>query len=64
LAGDTYSLQLAIRMCMRSEFVFLSTVILGHNSLGQSIDVCLQSLIDELNQMWSFKILTSDVSGK
>jgi hypothetical protein len=30
-----------LRMCMRLEFMFLSTVILGPNSLGRNIDVCL-----------------------
>jgi hypothetical protein len=35
-------------MCMRLEFMFLSTVIPGLSSLGQNIDVCPRPLIDEL----------------
>jgi hypothetical protein len=35
-------------MCMRSKFILLSIVILGPDSPGQNIDVCLQPLIDEL----------------
>jgi hypothetical protein len=34
-------------MCMRTEFMFLSMVILGPSSPGQNIDVCLHPLIDE-----------------
>jgi len=34
-------------ICMGSEFMCLSMVILGSNSLGQNIDVCLQPLINE-----------------
>jgi hypothetical protein len=36
------------RMCMRLEFVFLSTVILDPNSPGWNIDVCFQPLINDL----------------
>jgi len=39
---------LPLEMCMRLEFMFLSTVILGLSSLGWNIDVCLRPLIDEL----------------
>jgi hypothetical protein len=35
-------------MCIRPEFMFLSTVILGPSSPGWNIDVCLRLLIDEL----------------
>jgi hypothetical protein len=49
---------------MRSEFMFLSTVILGPSSPGQNIDVCLRSLIDELAQLWSSGALTYDISRK
>ena len=35
-------------MYIRLEFMFLSIFILGPSSLGQNVDVCLQSLIDEL----------------
>ena len=35
-------------MCMRLEFMFLSTVIPSPSSPSWNIDVCLQPLIDEL----------------
>jgi hypothetical protein len=35
-------------MCMRPEFMFLSTVIPDPSSPGRNIDVCLRPLIDEL----------------
>ena len=37
-------------ICMRSEFMFLSTVTPSSNSLGMNIDVCFRLLIDELKQ--------------
>ena len=49
---------LPMEMCMRLEFMFLSTIILGPNSSGQNIDVCLWPLIDELTQLWSSGALT------
>jgi len=52
------------RMCMRLEFMFLSTVIAGPSSSGWNIDVCLRPLIDELVQLWSFGALTYDISRK
>jgi len=36
------------RMCMRPEFMFLSTVIPDPSSPGRNIDVSLRPLIDEL----------------
>jgi len=51
-------------MCMRSEFMFLSTVIPGPRSPGWNIDVCLRPLIDELAQLWSSGALTYDISRK
>jgi hypothetical protein len=51
-------------MCMRPEFMFLSTVIPGPRSLGRNIDVCLRPLIDELAQLWSSGALTYDISRK
>jgi len=55
---------LPLRMCMRPEFMFLSTVIPGPSSSGRNIDVCLQPLIDELAQLWSSRALTYDISRK
>jgi len=51
-------------MCMRPEFMFLSTVIPGPRSPGRNIDVCLRPLIDELAQLWSSGALTYDISRK
>jgi len=39
---------LPLGMCMRPDFMFLSTVIPGPSNPGQNIDVCLRPLIDEL----------------
>jgi hypothetical protein len=52
------------KMCMRPEFIFLSTVIPGLSSPGWNIDVYLRPLIDELMQLWSFRALTYDISRK
>jgi hypothetical protein len=41
LADDTHGLQLVTGMCMRSEFMFLSTIIPDPNKLGRNIDVYL-----------------------
>jgi len=51
-------------MCMRPEFMFLSTVILGPSSPRRNIDVCLRLLIDELTQLWFSGALTYDISRK
>jgi hypothetical protein len=51
-------------MCMRPNFMFLSTVIPGPSNSGQNIDVCLLQLIDELTQLWSSGALTYDISRK
>jgi len=51
-------------MCMRPEFLSLSTVIPGLSSPGQNIDVCLRPLIDELAQLWSSRALTYDILRK
>jgi hypothetical protein len=52
------------KMCMRPEFIFLSTVIPGLSSPGWNIDVYLRPLIDELMQLWSSRALTYDISRK
>jgi hypothetical protein len=49
---------------MRSEFMFLSTVIPGPSSSSQNIDVRLPLLIDELTQLWSSRAVTYDISRK
>ena len=55
---------LSPEMCMKLEFMFLSTVIPGPSSPGRNIDVCLRPLIDELAQLWSSRALTYDISRK
>ena len=52
---------LPLGMCMRPEFIFLSTIIPGPSSPGRNINVCLLSLIDELAQLWSSGTLTYDI---
>jgi hypothetical protein len=44
--------------------MFLSMIIPGPSSPRRNIDVCLQPLIDELTQLWSFRALTYDISRK
>jgi hypothetical protein len=51
-------------MCMRLEFMFLSTVIPSPSNLGRNIDVFLRPLIDELTQLLSSGALTYDISRK
>jgi len=51
-------------MRMRLEFMFLSTIIPNLNSSGWNIDVCFQSLIDELTHLWSSRALTYDILTK
>jgi len=55
---------LPLEMCMRSEFMFLSTIIPGPSRPGQNIDVCLRPLIDELTQLSSSEASTYDISRK
>ena len=51
-------------MCMRLEFMFISTFIPGPSNPSQNIDVCLRPLIDELAQLWSSEALTYDILRK
>jgi hypothetical protein len=44
--------------------MLFSIIIPSPSSLGLNIDVCLQLLIDELKQLWSFRTLIYDVSRK
>jgi len=55
---------LPLGMCMRPEFMFLSTFIPGPSSPGRNIDVYLRPLIDELAQLWSSGALNYDISRK
>jgi hypothetical protein len=51
-------------MCIRPGIMFLSTVILGLYSPSRNINVYLRPLIDELNKLWSFEVLTYNISRK
>ncbi|GLT24991.1 hypothetical protein SLA2020_001500 [Shorea laevis] len=47
-------------MCMKPEYIFLSLIISGPQSLGKNIDVLLRPLIDELKQLWAPGVKTYD----
>ena len=51
-------------MCMKQTFVMLSLLILGPTAPGNGIDIYLQSLIDELNDLWEIGVETYDASIK
>jgi hypothetical protein len=51
-------------ICMRLEFMFLSTIIPDQSNPGWNIDIYLRSLIDELTQLWLSGALTYDISRK
>ncbi|KAL0430750.1 UNVERIFIED_CONTAM: hypothetical protein Sradi_0701000 [Sesamum radiatum] len=47
-------------MCMSSEYMFLTMVILAPSNLKRLIDVYLESLIEELLQLWRVGVRTYD----
>ncbi|KAL0367339.1 UNVERIFIED_CONTAM: hypothetical protein Sradi_3624000 [Sesamum radiatum] len=47
-------------MCMNSEYMFLTMVILGSSNPKRLIDVYLQPLIEELLQLWHVGVRTHD----
>ncbi|GLT25907.1 hypothetical protein SLA2020_010060 [Shorea laevis] len=47
-------------MCTKQEYVFLSLIIQGPQSLGKNIDVMLRPLIDDLKQLWYYGVQTYD----
>ena len=47
-------------ICMKSEYIMLSTIIQGPSSLGNDIDVYLQPLIAELKELWKVGVETYD----
>ncbi|KAL0293645.1 UNVERIFIED_CONTAM: hypothetical protein Sradi_6926100, partial [Sesamum radiatum] len=47
-------------MCMSSEYMFLMMVIPGPSSPKRLIDVYLESLIEELQNLWHVGVLTID----
>ncbi len=52
------------QMCMKRPSFILSLVIPGRFSPGNDIDVYLQSLIEELKELWDVGVETYDVSTK
>ena len=57
-------ISLWILMCMKKEYTFLSLLILGPSTPGNSIDVYLQPLIEELKELWNDGVETYDASTK
>ena len=51
-------------MCMKQTFFMLSLLIPGPTALGNDIGICLQPLIDELNDLWDVGVETYDASTK
>ncbi|GLU03814.1 hypothetical protein SLE2022_209910 [Rubroshorea leprosula] len=47
-------------MCMKEEYVFLSLIIQGPQSLRKNIDEMLRPLIDDLKQLGYFGVQTYD----
>ena len=54
-----YSLPLGL--LMKEDTMFLTLVIPGPKHPGRDIDICLEPLIDELNNLWSIGLETYDV---
>ncbi|KAL0381273.1 UNVERIFIED_CONTAM: hypothetical protein Sangu_0191600 [Sesamum angustifolium] len=46
------SYNLPLGMCMSSEYMFLTMVIPGPSNLKHLIEVCLEPLIEELQNLW------------
>ena len=51
-------------MCMKMSSFMLSLLIPDPTSLGNDIDVYLQSLVEELKELWDVGVKTFDVSSK
>ncbi|XP_073224761.1 uncharacterized protein [Cicer arietinum] len=51
-------------MCMKQSFLMLSLLISGPKGPGNNIDVYLQSLVQELQDLWENKIKTFDTYNK
>ena len=49
-------------LCMRPEFMFLTVLVPGLRNPKVHVDVFLQPLIAELNDLWSNRIQTYDIS--
>ncbi|GAA0148300.1 hypothetical protein LIER_07782 [Lithospermum erythrorhizon] len=51
-------------LCMKKSFFILSVLINGPKSLGNKIDVYMQSLIEDLKELWTNDVKTYDASPK
>jgi len=51
-------------LCMTTQYMFLTLIILGPKNPKEKIDVYLQSLINELTLLWNEGVLTYDISKK
>ena len=51
-------------MCMKDPYLFLTCIIPSLGNLKAKIDVYLQSLIDELKELWYLGVLIYDISTK
>ena len=58
------SYSLPLWMCMKRSSFILSLFIPGPTSLRNDIDVYLQSLVEELKELWDVGVKTFDVSSK
>jgi len=50
--------------CMKQPYLMLSLLIPGLSSPKSNIDIYLESLIDELKELWEKRFETYDVSSK
>lgn len=50
-------------LCMKPEYLMLTLLIPGPQSLGKDMDVFLWTLIDELNKLWVDGIDTHDAAS-
>ncbi|GAU21906.1 hypothetical protein TSUD_34030 [Trifolium subterraneum] len=58
------SYNLPPELCMMTPYMFLTLIIPGPDSPKGKIDVYLQPLIDELQQLWNYGVVTYDASKK
>ncbi|KAL0314010.1 UNVERIFIED_CONTAM: hypothetical protein Sangu_2245400 [Sesamum angustifolium] len=60
LAGYHYTIQSPPAMCMSSEYMFLTMIILGPSNPKRLINVHFEPLIEELLQLWHVGVRTYD----
>jgi hypothetical protein len=51
-------------MCMKDLVMFFTMIISGLKNPKHKVDVYLQSMIDELNKLWSEGVCKYDISRK